>query len=476
MSETDRTSRRPNVVVFLTDQQRWDTTGYAGNPLRLTPNLDRMALQGTHAACAITPNPLCAPARSSLQTGLYPTATGVHRNDLSLATDADTVARRFGAAGYACGYIGKWHLADGPAAVPADQRAGYTSWLASNILEFTSDAYRTILFDDDDDPVALPGYRADALTDAAIRFVADHDREPFFLFLSFIEPHQQNETDSNDAPEGYAEYYGGRWMPPDLAELGGTAARQLAGYLGQVKRLDECLGRLREALRSLDLLDDTIIAFTSDHGSHFRTRNKEFKRSSHDASIRVPMVLDGPVFRGGGRISSIVNTVDLVPTLLDAAGLEVPDSMQGSSLVPLLGGHAPEAGGEGFSQVGENEVGRVLRTPKYKYYVAAPDADPRNTGTADRYVERELYDLEFDPYELVNLIDNDEHVAVRLELADRLAGWVKRIEGVTPTIVASSGEMVRRRKLAPRVRTNGLRGVRYGHQPARAAAPDPLDS
>lgn len=466
--------RRPNVVVFLTDQQRWDTTGYAGNPLRLTPNLDRMALHGTHAACAITPNPLCAPARASLQTGRYPTAAGVDRNGMCLPADADTIARRFTAAGYTSGYIGKWHLTDDRAAVPAHRRAGYTSWLAANILEFTSDAYRTIVFDEHDDPVALPGYRADALTDAAVRFVADHDREPFFLFLSFIEPHQQNETDSNDAPEGYAEHYGGRWLPPDLAELGGTAARQLPGYLGQIKRLDECLGRLRDALRSLDLLDDTIIAFTSDHGSHFRTRNDQFKRSSHEASIRVPFVLDGPGFRGGGRISPIVNTVDLVPTLLDAAGLDVPDTMQGSSLLPLVRGDTSARVDEGFSQVSEHEVGRVLRTAKYKYYVAADGVDPTDTGSSDHYTERELYDLEFDPYELVNLVDNDEHAVVRHELAARLTEWVKRIEGGTPTITPSAGG-AHVRRLAPRVRTEGLRGTRYGHQPRPRETPDPAD-
>ncbi len=462
-------SRRPNVVVFMTDQQRWDTTGFAGNPVELTPNLDRMAVQGTHAACAITPNPLCAPARASLQTGMYPSQTGVYRNDIALPADADTVARRFGDEGYSCGYIGKWHLAEGRAPVPPEGRAGYTSWLASNTLEFTSDAYRTIVFDEDDQAVSLPGYRADALTDAAIRFIADHESEPFFLFVSYLEPHQQNETDSQDAPEGYAERYAGTWMPPDLAALGGSAQRQMPGYLGQVKRLDECLGRLRDALRSLDLLDDTIIAFTSDHGSHFRTRNAEFKRSCHDASIRVPFVLDGPGFRGGGQIGSIVNTVDLVPTLLDAAGIDVPATMQGRSLVPLTRGQQSDRPDEGFSQVTERDVGRVLRTPKYTYFVCAEDVDPQTSGAADSYVEQELYDVELDPHQLLNLVDSDDHAQVRLELSRRLVDWVERIEGVTPKIVPSPTSGGKRR-VAPRVRTEGLVATRFGHQPRRPGA------
>lgn len=169
-----------------------------------------------------------------------------------------TPAHHFGAAGYATGCIGKWHLGSADP-VPPGERGGYRSWLASNILEFTSDAYRTITYDDAGEPVFLPGYRSDALVDAAIRFVADHHREPFYLFLSFIEPHHQNEVDNHPAPDGYEERYQGTWLPPDLAALGGTAHRHLGGYLGQIKRLDEGLGRLLDALRSLELLDDTIV-------------------------------------------------------------------------------------------------------------------------------------------------------------------------------------------------------------------------
>ena len=116
-----------------------------------------------------------------------------------------------------------------------------------------------------------------------------HKAEPFFLFLSFLEPHHQNHRDDYPAPDGYAERYAGRWTPPDLAALGGSSASHLGGYWGMVKRLDEVLGRLLDALKSLDLLDDTIVLFTTDHGCHFKTRNSEYKRSCHDASVRVPL-------------------------------------------------------------------------------------------------------------------------------------------------------------------------------------------
>ena len=234
---------RPNVIVFFTDQQRWDTTGVHGNPLNLTPNFDRMARQGTHVTTSLTCQPVCGPARACLQTGLYATTTGCFRNGIPLPPDSQTLAHAFGAAGYQTGYIGKWHLA-GQDPVPEAERGGYDQWLASNLLEFTSDAYDTVMYDNDNQPVKLPGYRVDALTDAAIRYVDKHQSDPFFLFISYLEPHHQNHLDDYPPPDGYREQYTGRWVPPDLAALGGSTHQHLGGYYGMVKRLDEALGRL----------------------------------------------------------------------------------------------------------------------------------------------------------------------------------------------------------------------------------------
>ena len=114
-----------NVVVFFTDQQRWDTSGLHGNPLELMPNFDRMAQGGTHVANSFTCQPVCGPSRACLQTGLYATATGCYRNGISLPSDAKTLAHHFRAAGYHTGYIGKWHLADGIKPVPESKRGGY---------------------------------------------------------------------------------------------------------------------------------------------------------------------------------------------------------------------------------------------------------------------------------------------------------------------------------------------------------------
>jgi len=126
------------------------------------------------------------------------------------------MAHAFHEAGYATGYIGKWHLGDNDLAGPVrpEERGGYDFWLAANLLEMTSDAYDTVLYNNDQQPVKLPGYRVDALADAAIDYIAAHQQQPFFLFLSFLEPHFQNSRDDYPAPDGYAERYTGRWTPP----------------------------------------------------------------------------------------------------------------------------------------------------------------------------------------------------------------------------------------------------------------------
>ncbi|GAB3808513.1 choline-sulfatase [Humibacter antri] len=459
---------KPNVLVFLTDQQRFDTLGVHGNPLGLTPNIDRMAQHGTHFENAFTPNPVCAPARSALQTGLMPTSTGVHVNGIPLAVDAKTIAGAFNDAGYQTGYIGKWHLADEDP-VTAEHRGGYRSWLAADLLEFSSDEYRTIVWDEDCEPVRLPGYRADALADAIIRFIADNHDRPFMLFSSFLEPHHQNERDDYPAPDGYAEQYTGRWMPPDLETLGGTSAAHLGGYYGQVKRLDECIGRINDALKSLGLLDDTVVVVTSDHGSHFKTRNAEYKRSCHEASIRVPFVLHGGPFTAGGRHSELVSTVDLPATLFEMAGVDT-SQLHGRSLLPLVD---RREGAEPWRdsvliQVSESQLGRALRTARWKYSVVVPGDDGMHSASSSWYEEDALYDLDADPYELHNLIHEAAFDGVAAELRAKLIEQIRTLEG-TETEIRLVVRVQGTRTPDTTARTHPIEATRFGHQPRRAA-------
>jgi arylsulfatase A-like enzyme len=438
----------PNIVVFFTDQQRWDTTGVHGNPLDLTPNLDHMARSGTHVWNTFTCQPVCGPARSSLQTGRYATNTTVFCNGLALPTDAKTLAHYFRAGGYTTGYIGKWHLADGDP-VPRHQQGGYEYWLGANVLEFTSEPYHTVVYDKEGHPVRLPGYRVDALTDAAIRYIDTNQDRPFYLFLSFLEPHHQNHLDDYVAPDGYRERYMGRWLPPDLGALGGSAHQHIAGYYGIVKRLDEALGRLLDALTSLDLLSNTIVLFTSDHGCHFKTRNSEYKRSCHESSIRIPAALQGPGFDGGGQIRQLVSLVDLPPTLLDAAGLPIPDEMEGRSILPLLKGGTEGWPEEVFVQISESQVGRAVRTQRWKYSVTAPNKSGWRDPASDRYVEEFLYDLQADPYELTNLIGLESHQKVAAVLRERLVRRMAQAGEAVPAIEPAPARPSGQRRVSP---------------------------
>ncbi|RME65664.1 MAG: DUF229 domain-containing protein, partial [Caldilineae bacterium] len=373
---------------------------------------------------------------SCMQTGMYATNTGCFRNGIPLPQHLTTLAKEFKAGGYDTGYIGKWHLAGrghvGP--VPPEERGGYDYWLASNLLEFTSDAYDMVMYDNEGQAVKLPGYRVDAQTDAVIRYIDAHQDNPFFLFVSYIEPHHQNHLDDYPPPVGYRERYAGAWTPPDLAALGGSTQQHLAGYYGMVKRLDEALGRMLDALRSLDMLENTIVLFTTDHGNHFKTRNGEYKRSCHEASVRLPAALIGPGFNGGGRVQELVSLVDLPPTLLDAAGLPIPEQMEGRSVLPLVNRTAKDWPEEVFIQISESQVGRAVRTKRWKYGVTAPEKHGGNDPDSDVYVEEYLYDLQADPYELTNLIGLESHRETCDVLRERLIRRMVEAGEEEPTI------------------------------------------
>jgi arylsulfatase A-like enzyme len=435
----DTSGGRPNLLVVLTDQQRWDTLGAYGCPMDLTPNLDALAREGCTVEQAISPQPLCGPFRAAFQTGKYATETGVWRNSMPLPAEESTLADCVRAAGYEAGFVGNWHLAgtfDEP--VGPERRGGYDDyWVGADIAEFTTQPTSGRLFDADGEPVTFDRYRADAFTDLALEAVETLS-EPFLLVVSYVEPHNQNDQWTFVAPDGYADRHEKNpYVPSDLDGRPGDWYSELPDYYGMVERLDECVGRLLEGLDREGVREETVVAYASDHGCHFRTRPGEYKRTSHESAVRVPAVFAGPGFRERGDVDRVASLVDVVPTLLDAAGIDIPPAVHGESLLPAADGETADDA-DAFVQVSESQIGRALRTDRYKYAVAAPSRDGWRSGSGDQrsdvYVERYLYDLARDPHERVNLVSHPEYREVAQRLRDRLVERIATVEGDSPEV------------------------------------------
>ncbi len=410
---------RPNIVIVIADQVRYDAIGaYGQNPLDLTPNIDAMARTGTLYRNAFVAQPVCSPSRASLFTGQYPARHGVWRNTgsgvaLNLATP--TLATELSKAGYSANYIGKWHLAEGTrGAVPAPARGGFLGlWEASNVLEETSHPYEGELYDGDGRPIPFKDeYRVNFMTGRAQRFLENAStNEPFLLVVSFLEPHQQNDMGRMVAPKGWAERYQNPWVAEDLKHFPGDYQQQLPDYLGCIKAVDDAVGEINHTLSERSLAQNTIVVFVSDHGCHFMTRNTEYKRSGHDASIRIPLIVNGPGFSSRREVQDFTSNVDVMPMLLKAAGQPVPSSCQ---LSP--------ARNEIFVQMSEFWTARALRTPEYTYVVAAPCDGAKYVPrpNAPRYYAFQLYDNRTDPHQLVNLCGRKETAAAEEHLRTRL--------------------------------------------------------
>lgn len=375
-----------------------------------------------------------------------------------------TLAHYLAGAGYDTAYVGKWHLASAPPhrgpddfethAIPPERRGGYRDfWLASDVLEFTSHSYDGHMFDARMRRRNFPSgrYRADVLTDWAIEYLLKRSTDrPFFLFVSYIEPHHQNDHKHFEGPRGSRRRFREFVVPGDLTDTTGDWRTEYPDYLGCINRVDENVGRFREALRDLGQNSNTVVFYTSDHGSHFRTRNSEYKRSCHDGCIRIPMIAAGPGFEGGLVVPQLVSLIDLPPTVLRCASVKPPRKMRGRCLQPLVAGRTSGWRNEVFLQISESQCGRAIRTNRWKYSVRAPDktgADP----SSDTYVEDYLYDLTTDPHERANLVADRAHAATRKRLARILKEHMRKAGEKVPTVLQflpySAVDPARRRSL-----------------------------
>ncbi len=445
-----------NIVVYFSDQQRPDTIGCYGQPLDITPNLDKIAKEGVLFENAFSPQPVCGPCRAIFQTGKYATDTGCFRNSIALPTNSKTIAHYLEENGYETAYVGKWHLASTgdleaepyqdyqTIAIPKELRGGYSGyWRASDLLEFTSDGYGGYVFDENNNKCEFEGYRCDCITDYALDFIKDYNKEkPFMLFLSHIEPHHQNNANHYQGPIGSKEKYKDFILPKDLEVLGGNASEEYPDYLGQCNSLDKNLGRIIDQLKSKGIYENTVIIYVSDHGSHFNTRNKDnhlngyddYKRTCHDSALKVPLIISGGPFKQSKVIKDLVSTESLAKTLLSIADIDVSGKMIGENLLDVVNNVIKERENEVYAQISESRVGRCIRTSRYLYSVYAENINGGEKASSDSYLDDYLYDMEKDPYQLNNLILNNSYDNVKKVLRDKLKNWIKKVENIDVSI------------------------------------------
>ena len=445
-----------NIIFYFTDQQRYDTCGCFGQELNITPNLDALAKEGVAFNTAISPQPVCGPCRSIFQTGKYATTTGCFRNNKMLPLNIKTLANYIEEAGYETAYIGKWHLAsEGEleakpvidhtvTAVPLEYRGGYTGfWRAADVLEFTSHGYDGYVFDENNNKREFKGYRADCITDFALEFFDQYDKKkPFFMTISQIEPHHQNDHKHYEGPDGSKELYKDVKLPYDLQVLGGNAKEEYPDYIGQCASLDKNLGRIVQRLKDENLFDNTVIIFASDHGSHFKTRNTDahlngyddYKRTCHDAAVHVPLVIAGGPFKGGIAVDDVVSTESLPKTICALAGIDVGKEMIGENLLDVVQHKDEHRKNEAFIQISESRLGRAIRTDKYCYSVYAPNIQGGEKASSNYYRDDFLYDLTVDPYQLENKIDDVKYKNIKASLRKRLIEMIKEAENIDAVI------------------------------------------
>ncbi len=415
---------KPNIIFYFSDQQRWDTLND-----ELMPNVWELGEEGIIFENSYTCQPVCGPARACLQTGQYATENGCFRNGIPLPDETKTMADYFNENGYDTAYIGKWHLASDrgvgkglhceKTAVPEEKQGGYKYWRAADVLEFTSHGYDGYVFDESGNKIDFKGYRADCINDFAVEYINNHNSEkPFFMFVSQLEPHHQNDTGHFEGPLDTVENYRNYPIPEDLAFLKGNYKEEYPDYIAAINRLDENMGKLVDALKEKGLYDNTVIIYTSDHGCHFKTRNFEYKRSCHESSIHTPLVFGGGAVEKAENKADLVSLIDLPPTILHLAGISVPDSYSGRVL-PVNGEEAAERDCV-FIQISESQVGRAVRTKDWKYSARAIGSG-WHKPKAVHYFDDFLYDLKNDPHEKNNLVNNEKNNDTLLHMRDLLS-------------------------------------------------------
>lgn len=467
---------RPNVLMIMTDQHRVGFTRRTGCPVDTMPRLDALAQDGAAFDLAYTSYPACVPARTSLLTGRFPTAHRVRQNSNAqhayYEQDLLDVLRK---QGYQLHFSGKPHMHPGPD--DFDSFAGpymHTSGPQRNDGHRRFDEWLNTLdhgVAEEPTPFPVEDQLPHRIVDDAIAAVdASGSDRPAFWWVSFPEPHNPYQVpepyfslvDTADVPERLAG-------PESIAGKGGDYQwlrdvveqkrpgyddgwrRYRANYLGMLRLIDDQIGRLLDHLG--DRLQDTIVIFVSDHGDYLGEYGLQRKGAGmSDALMRIPFQITGPGVQPGQLRGEPVSMVDLMPTICELVGAEIPAGVQGRSLQPLLAGEASPPD-EFCSIIGELGYGGVPygpdERPELHFSYQGSTFDELNSVTqsgGSRMVRHgdhklimdtegagELYDLSSDPAELINVFDDPDHRQVRDELMRWLIRWVIRVADDLPS-------------------------------------------
>ncbi|RJT07915.1 sulfatase [Halococcus sp. IIIV-5B] len=441
----------PNIVIVLCDQMRRQAMSCAGSSNISTPNLDRLAQNGVQFTNANSTNPICVPARQSLLTGKHPHTRNSHHH-WRMSPQERTYAHEFNESGYQTGYIGKWHLADVGRSrpVPEHLQGGFDYWRG---FELKNDPFDTAYYKDNDpEPHQIEGFQTDGLFDLGINFISKskNSEEPFCLTISVEPPHppftaperylQEWENrnvqirpnvpyPSSDPPlniisEPYSNWGSQENASEELYQQyeyhGDTFFDEARKYYAMVKNLDENIGCLLDELYRLEIRDETALIFTSDHGEMLGSHGYMGKQHPYEESVGVPLIISYPSdgIESGQQIHEPTCTEDLLPTFLGLANIDTSQDLPGEDLTLLMDDskNSLERNGVLLEFVREirpkhhyyEETWRGFRTKRYKYTVKGYDNMSVGAFT-DWGKPWQLYDLEKDPYEQDNLLDNPDY-------------------------------------------------------------------
>ena len=467
-SATEINESRPNLIVIVVDDQRWDELGVAGHSFIETPNIDRLANEGVLFTNSYTVTPLCSPNRASILTGQYISAHGITDNIARNQSShrLDLFAKDLQIAGYDTAHVGKWHMGNDPT-----PRPGYDYWVsyAGQGRSVNPELYENGKMQ------TIEGYMSDILTDKAIGFINKKRQAPFFLYLAHksIHPEVKQLDDSSidfSYPMKYvaAPRHVGRYSDkvfprrdnvnlsaeqltakPVLAEIlkekakykndkewgalidWGTAEQTIRDRSEMLLAVDEGVGKIIKDLEERGLLENTMILLTSDNGYFYGEQGglSIERRMPYEEGVRVPFVVRYPkLIKAGMRSDKFVLSIDIAPTMLEMAGITKGKHIQGDSIVPILQDEDAQwrdsflmeyVGYEKPMPWMIDTSYKVIRKNNYKYihWIQRHNAD-------------ELYDLESDPYEMNNIISNPKHTKLLVELKAELTQLVGKANGL----------------------------------------------